>query len=162
MIINIIKVKKQTIMKTILCIVLFLVSTSAIAQKKYVTVYGSNHHETNERVYLSGAIPSSMTSQYDNSIGYVLNLLADQGFSVEQMNSCTLGTNSSRIYVLVLMSKYSDASDTSAITTVQDDSDENVHEVARYNIQGIPVTKNEKGVQIVVYSNYTTKTIVIQ
>jgi hypothetical protein len=34
--------------------------------------------------------------------------------------------------------------------------------VARYNLQGIPVKANEKGVQIIVYSNYTTKTIVVE
>ena len=35
-------------------------------------------------------------------------------------------------------------------------------EIARYNLQGIQVNENEKGVQIIVYSNYTTKTVVVQ
>jgi hypothetical protein len=39
---------------------------------------------------------------------------------------------------------------------------EDVNEIARYNLQGIPVNANEKGVQIIVYSNYTTKTVVVQ
>ena len=44
---------------------------------------------------------------------------------------------------------------------VADDGQEAV-EVARYNLQGVPVDKNEKGIQIVVYSNYTTKTVIVE
>ena len=33
-------------------------------------------------------------------------------------------------------------------------------EVARYNLSGIPCSPNEKGVQIIVYSDFTTKTII--
>ena len=35
-------------------------------------------------------------------------------------------------------------------------------EVARYNLQGIRCSPSEKGVQIVVYSDYTTKTIIVE
>ena len=42
------------------------------------------------------------------------------------------------------------------------EEDADVHEVARYNLQGLPIHKNEKGVQIIVYSNYTTKTIIVE
>jgi hypothetical protein len=34
--------------------------------------------------------------------------------------------------------------------------------VARYNLQGIPVKETEKGVQIIVFSNFTTKTVVVE
>ena len=37
-----------------------------------------------------------------------------------------------------------------------DDADE----VARYNLSGRPCSSNEKGVQIIVYSDYTTRTII--
>ena len=40
------------------------------------------------------------------------------------------------------------------------DDDSKVYEVARYNLQGMPIKESEKGIQIVVYSNYTTKTII--
>ena len=40
--------------------------------------------------------------------------------------------------------------------------DEEITEVARYNLQGIPVSESERGVQIIVYSNYTTKTIIVE
>ena len=33
-------------------------------------------------------------------------------------------------------------------------------EKGRYNLQGLPISENEKGIQIIVYSNYTTKTII--
>lgn len=35
-------------------------------------------------------------------------------------------------------------------------------EKARYNIQGLPVRKDEKGVQIVVYSDYSAKTVIVE
>mgnify|MGYP003307038838 CR=1 FL=1 len=42
-----------------------------------------------------------------------------------------------------------------------DDADD-IREIARYNLQGIPVTPSDKGIQIIVYSNYTTKTVVVE
>ena len=48
-----------------------------------------------------------------------------------------------------------------AIERVTADDQEAV-EVARYNLQGVPVDKDEKGIQIVVYSNYTTKTVIVE
>ena len=37
---------------------------------------------------------------------------------------------------------------------------EDIKEVARYNLSGRPCSLNEKGVQIIVYSDFTTKTII--
>ena len=37
---------------------------------------------------------------------------------------------------------------------------EDIEEVARYNLSGRPCLPNEKGVQIIVYSDFTTKTII--
>ena len=34
-------------------------------------------------------------------------------------------------------------------------------EVARYNLSGHPCSPNDKGVQIIVYTNYTTRTIIV-
>ncbi len=49
----------------------------------------------------------------------------------------------------------------SAVRTVERDySDGDVDEVARYNLSGRPCRPNEKGVQIIVYSDFTTKTII--
>lgn len=41
-------------------------------------------------------------------------------------------------------------------------SDEEKHEVARYNLQGNAVSPDEKGIQIVVFSDYTTKTEIVE
>lgn len=47
-----------------------------------------------------------------------------------------------------------------AIQTI--DSDEEVTEVARYNLQGQPIREDEPGVQIMVFSNYTSKVVIKQ
>ena len=49
----------------------------------------------------------------------------------------------------------------SAVRTVErNDSDGDVDEVARYDLSGRPCRPNEKGVQIIVYSDFTTRTII--
>ena len=40
-------------------------------------------------------------------------------------------------------------------------SNDDAEEVARYNLSGRPCSPNEKGVQIIVYSNFTTKTVIL-
>ena len=56
---------------------------------------------------------------------------------------------------------YYGESTTSAVRTVERDySDGDVNEVARYNLSGRPCRPNEKGVQIIVYSDFTTQTII--
>ena len=40
------------------------------------------------------------------------------------------------------------------------DSSDDAVEVARYNLAGRPCSPNEKGVQIIVYSDFTTKTVI--
>ena len=140
---------------------------NAYAQKSYVTVYCTQN--SSRTIILSGDIPSNMERGYypddfpgdyaNDCIGDVLNLLAKNGFTVEQMNTtyCIEGS-SNRVVTTYLLSKPTDPSN--AIKRVYDDTDENVTEVARYNLQGIPISENEKGIQIVVYSNYTTKTFI--
>lgn len=41
-------------------------------------------------------------------------------------------------------------------------NDGETEEVARYNLSGYPCTANDKGVQIIVYSDFTTKTIIVE
>jgi hypothetical protein len=51
-----------------------------------------------------------------------------------------------------------------AVTTVRNTESRNsrdVDEVARYNLSGRPCTSGEKGIQIVVYSDFSTKTILV-
>lgn len=54
---------------------------------------------------------------------------------------------------------------TSAVRGVNADSranDGDVEEVARYNLSGRPCNPYDKGVQIIVYSDFTTKTIIFE
>ena len=86
------------------------------------------------------------------TVGKVLNLLAKEGFVVEQM-SCSAECEVILLSRLVL--------DPEAVPHVTADDQEAV-EVVRYNLQGLPVSEDEKGVQIIVYSNFTTKTIIVE
>lgn len=169
-------------MKKIISLVLFLtVSMGMYAQKSYVTIYGSLGESYG--VYLSGAVPSSMKLKYTaddfpelhlsssnssvcNWIGAVLNLLAKEGFTVEQMNTFSTNTTTSNNvwginFVNYLLSKTSsDDSNTNGARMIRVEDDSDVYEVARYNLQGMPINESEKGIQIIVYSNFTTKTII--
>jgi len=130
---------------------------SVYAQKSYVNVVCYFYSSSSGNVYLSGDIPSGINTEYSvsTSIGTILNMLSEKGFEVEFM--CGMGADSK--IVNYLLSKKT--SSYNAVRSVQIDN-EDVIEVARFNLQGIPVNENEKGVQIIVYSNYTTKTVVVQ
>lgn len=151
---------------------LFLMLTaclSTFAQKDYVTVQTDG-----QVVYLSGAIPPSVKKTYDSNdfsynytlnwryyVGDVLNILSREGFSVEQQSTAAHNTANGEIVEATYLLSRSNGS-MSAIQTVRPDSDEEATEVARYNLQGMPVSKSEKGIQVIVYSNYTTKTVVVE
>ena len=149
-------------MKRILSLLLFMgLSAHMYSQKSYVNVVaffdGSNMQS---KIYLSGDLPSGIESKYGSStsIGTVLNMLSGKGFEVEFMTGMG-GSSSSHRNVNYLLSKKS--SSYSGVRSVQVD-DAEATEVARYNLQGIPVSESERGVQIIVYSNYTTKTIIVE
>ena len=48
----------------------------------------------------------------------------------------------------------------STVRSVDTIRDNDAVEVARYNLSGIPCSSNEKGIQIIVYSDFTTKTVI--
>ena len=48
-----------------------------------------------------------------------------------------------------------------AVRSIEADSDSNATEVARYNLAGRPCSPNDKGVQIIVYSDFTTRTVIV-
>lgn len=153
--------------KTLFTLLLMTFSLTAFAQKDYLVLnawYGSSYGEA----ILSGAIPSGLKTNYigadfgkegPNSIatwiGNLLNLLAKEGFTVEQL--CSRDTSN----MTYLLSKPKNTP-SSAIQSVKADESSDVYEMARYNLQGIPVTASEKGLQIIVYSNYTTKTVFVE
>ena len=58
---------------------------------------------------------------------------------------------------------YYDETTPSAVRAIESDHfDADMVEVARYNLSGRPCHPHEKGIQIVVYSNYTTKTVIVE
>jgi hypothetical protein len=80
-----------------------------------------------------------------------VNMLGERGYELESVQGS----------LTFIMSRKS-SSPASAISRAKSDDGEEAYEVARYNLQGVPVSKNEKGVQIIVYSNYTTKTVIVE
>ena len=145
----------------------------ANAQKKYV-MFSVNLGGI-DNIILSGEIPPTMKyvcshddfggDRWEYGIGKLLNKLADYGFTVEQMNTAS-GVNSSgnlKSKTYFLLSKPSSDSDSADATpNVRANTGAEITEVARYNLQGMPVKVNDKGLQIVVYSNYTTKTVIVE
>lgn len=132
---------------------------TASAQKSYVNVVAKNiYSSVYQELFLTGELPAGVKSHYDGygseamTVGQVLNLLSKEGFLVDQMSCTTEG----EVIVLSRIALYP-----GAIERVTADDQEAV-EVARYNLQGVPVDKDEKGIQIVVYSNYTTKTVIVE
>lgn len=148
--------------KLLVLLFLMILGTGAYAQKSYVTIYVENiltNYYNTQNFYLTGDIPSDMKKVYkEEYIGNILNQLAEKGFEVEFMTGTS---TSSYPHVMFLLSKKKNSNST-AIQHISTDDDEEAREVARYNLQGIPVNKDERGIQIVVYSNYTTKTIIVE
>ena len=136
-------------------------------QKEYVNIVANNVYASWCDIYLSGAVPAGMSDFYSGAydrktVGEIINQLAENGFTVETMSSNSISNNSSTTYgtrEVVLMSKPKGAQP-GAVHTI--DSGDEATEVARYNLQGLPVDKDEPGVQIVIYSNYTSRVIVNQ
>ena len=130
-------------------------------QKSYVNVVADHIYSSiYQEIYLTGDVPVGIKTHYDSygseamTVGKVLNLLAQEGFVVDQM-SCSAECE------VILLSRIDLTPDPESIPRVTLDDQEAV-EVARYNLQGLPVSEDEKGVQIIVYSNYTTKTVIVE
>lgn len=139
---------------------LLMAGVGVYAQKSYINVTTSNPNSTVQTLYLHGELPPDVKSYYNSTydqktIGDILNMLSAEGFEVEHM--CSIGDSGINY---LLSKKQSVPAD--AIQTVKVKGDEKVTEVARYNLQGLPVSEKEKGIQIIVYSNYTTKTVIVQ
>ena len=132
--------------------------SGTFAQKTYVQVYTYKPINTRYEVRLRGNVPTDMMMKYESTSDTfvqdfmdIVNMLGERGYEVEfAMDDCRY-----------LMSKRSSGS-YNAVRGVEINEDEDVTEVARYNLQGLPVKEHDKGVQIIVYSNYTTKTVIVQ
>ena len=150
--------------KVLFLLAAVLLPVCSMAQKTYVNVVATDVNKNYHTMYLSGDIPSGLKSFYDafydeSRLGDIINRLASHGFVVEQM-SCS--QNESTIREIVLLSKNASPTPTKVQENSITEQEGEAVEVARYNLQGIPVNAHEKGVQIVVYSNYTTRTVIIE
>ena len=140
-------------------LLLIAVNLNASAQKCYITMIACDLYENYQKIKLTGDLPSDLKTYYkDKTCGEILNLLSQHGYEVEQMTGTATSSTSHIVY---LLSKGTSSSSYSAVHKIVNE-DEEVTEVARYNLQGMPISENEKGIQIVVYSNYTTKTIILE
>lgn len=155
-------------MKKFLSILLLLgITSTAIAQKSYITVV---YNQEAASAQLSGDLPEGTESFYYcsisngtryNSMGDILNYLAQYGYEVEHMVTQPL-TTANKFGIIYLLSRPSSSPTQTRIQKVTTSSDEEIKEVDRYNLQGLPVKKDAKGIQIIVYSNYTTKTVIVE
>lgn len=152
----------RKILFVLLSLFLSLFTLSTYAQKTYISIYANLNDATSNYVKarVSGDVDAFFTQQPSYGYGGItegklINMYASEGYVVERI------TGVGDTHVMILMSKSSENSDAGVVTYVNADDTE-VTEIARYNLQGIQVNENEKGVQIIVYSNYTTKTVVVQ
>lgn len=151
-------------MKRNILLLLFIASFAFVgfAKKEYVHLFiNGPGKRVVDSAHLSGSVPSGMQTSYfayydDVTAGEILNKLADNGFVVEKMDLTASGSD---VVETIILSKSS--VEQGAIETVVSGDSEAV-EVARYNMQGLPVNAGEKGVQIVVYSNFTAKVEIVQ
>ena len=158
--------------KFILTALFFIVSVCSFAQKSYLHVISeynpclaSNYDKTD--IFLYGDIPSDMNNKYSSAkISEIFDMLTENGYTLDFVTSLSgtrigIVTNDRIIGSIVyIFSKSSGGA--SNVRSVTIDNDEEATEIARYNLQGMPVNANEKGVQIIVYSNYTAKTIIVK
>ena len=146
--------------KTLFICCLLMAGIGAQAQKSYINVTTSSPNSTVQTMYLHGKLPSGVKNCYNSTydqktIGDILNMLSEEGFEVE--HTCSFGDSGLNYLLSKQQSVPADA-----IQTIQAKGDEKVTEVARFNLQGLPVSEKERGIQIIVYSNYTTKTVIVQ
>ena len=154
--------------KVIFTALFFIVSVCSFAQKSYLQVFSEQKpflvldYKDYWDISLVGDKPSDMKDKYSRAnISEILDQLIEKGYTLEFVTSLSGATHSGVIGTIVyILSKPMEGA--SGVRQVTIDKDEEVTEVARYNLQGLPVKKSDKGVQIIVYSNYTTKIVNIQ
>lgn len=149
-------------MKKALLLLCALVALSAAAQKSFITIFARNLNSNYQELRVNGKLPDGIKSAYyvmydDMNLADLMTLLSEKGYAFEQMTTAaspsTADTYSSGT-LMVLMSKPTGQTP-GAIETIT--SDDEATEIARYNLQGQPISENTPGIQIIVYSNYTTR-----
>lgn len=149
-------------MKKALLLMCAIVALSAAAQKSFITIFARNLNSSYQELRLNGKLPDGIKNAYyvmydEMNLADIMTKLSEKGYAFEQMTTAaspsTADTYSSGT-VMVIMSKPT-GSNPGAIETIT--TDDEAVEVARYNLQGQPITENTPGLHIIVYSNYTTR-----
>ncbi len=163
---------KKTMNKIISLLFLCGLMFSVYAQKSYVVaICTGSGGDTPISGKLYGELPPSLNSGTGYNIDQILETLGQEGFTLDKMTSYayayTIGTGTGsgnqvrkETIVYAFVKDITPGTEPEGIITPSYNSE--VHEVARYNLQGLPVQPQESGIQIVVYSNYTTKTIIVE
>ena len=148
--------------KLLLSVAAAFVLLTATAQRSYVSLYINMNAVDSKWVSarVSGDIPASMkdyyVATYDRlSDGELINMLANEGFTIDKI--AAMGETN----CIVIMSKNS-SGDSGIITQNADEQVTNAVEIARYDLQGRLVDDDCPGLQIVVYSDYSAKTVVVK
>ena len=158
-------------MKKILLFLFLAMPLMGFAQKSYITLNMSSYNGYYEpgTPYLTGDVTDDLSEYLDLKkssaknfwwgtscyLGEVLNKLSEKGYEIEYVVDTTH-------YILSKRKDGSGSSSYSKIQSINTEDEGEPYEVARYNLQGIPVKSYEKGIQIIVFSNYTTKTVIVE
>ena len=109
------------------------------------------------QMYVFGNLPTYIQKEYKITDGKnlesIINELSEKGYQVEHF-ICDLDNLTIQSVILSTTNNGN-----TSIRSIKNTNDNDVIEKARYNLNGIPINENEKGIQIVVYSDYTTKII---
>lgn len=142
------------------------------AQKSYVHIMASDITGTfTHSMSMTGDVPADIEDIYMSryiTIGEMLNLFAERGYVLEFMtapvrsNTIDNTTSNNKFSMCYVLSCDKTPEIPTEIKTVKPAETEEVYEVARYNLQGLPVSEGEKGVQVIVFSNYTTRTVIVE
>ena len=158
-----------------------LASTMAFGVKSYVYMI-----QTSSGCSLWGDIPDGMDEfypSYNTYIGDIINTLGNKGYVLDKFDlevSAESHSSSNAAYMqnervqVAIMSRDGESdkviANVTTSTTSPDSgtevnaatraSEEAVTEIARYNLLGQKINGAEAGVQIIVYSDYSTKTII--
>lgn len=125
--------------------------------KSYVSIYFNMNEPTSNWVSarLSGDVPVGMKNSYVATYdrlteGEIINMIALNGYVIDKV------VGIGETYSMIIMSK-NISDDLGIITTIPQHTNTDKIEMYRYNMQGYIVNADEPGIQIIVYSDYSTE-----
>ncbi len=150
--------------KFLFLLFLFVVGVNAFAQKSYVILIGSSTGSMN----IHGDRPECLGTTGSVTLTNAIKLLSEDGYILDKVSShayATGDTSATRVtkdtYIFAFSKDKQTSTEVKGIE-IESSDDSDIREVARYNLQGMPINEHEKGIQVIVYSNYTTKTVIVE